>query len=828
MLFARFLAENQLLIHPDHEVPVTLAECEELAAEAGVENGWTLAARFAARMLPAIFRPDDPVLSVRLAPEHQQPLERFLAGLPSEVFTADDGLGWVYQFWQSKRKKEVNKSGHKIGADELPAVTQLFTEPYMVQFLLHNTLGAWWAGKVLAQKPDLAVTATSEVELRAACALPGYEWSYLRFIRPEERSPWRPTAGTFNGWPDRAADIAVLDPCCGSGHFLVEAFRILVSLRRIEEELSARQACEAVVRENLFGLEIDERCTQIAAFNLALSAWTYPEAGGYRPLPKLHIACSGLSVGAKEEEWLKLAGKDERLRQGIRRLYHLFKDSPILGSLIDPRRELEQRVLQEVPFDELRPLVEHALAREEVRSDAQAIEVGIVAQGLASAGAILAQSHTLVITNVPYLGRGKQDDALKIHVEKHYGKSKADLATGFVLRCLDLCDRGGSAALVTPQNWLFLPAYVDTRSRLLRESQLDVIVRLGANAFRRMNFWAATTALVVITNSAAHLKHVAFGLDASASKKHAYKEAALRSGTEDITLLFEQKEQLTNPDARIGMKSLSPHSPLAFYALAPQGIKTGDDGRLRRNWWEVQSVGTRWRLLHGAPRATRLVDGASYAVDFEQGESPFARLQGRSAWGRQGVVVKLMGGVTAARYFGEIFDSNVTAVVPKNEAHLPALWAFICSPLFKGFLKDLEQSVKVNNATVSKVPFDLSHWQKMAAEKYPGGLPEPESDDPTQWLFHGRPEASSAPLQVVLARLLGYRWPAEVDETMHLSSRARGLAQRCADLLSFVDLDGIVCIPPVRGEQAAADRIHRLIVQAYDVAWTPATLPEPP
>src|SRR5208337_5009355 len=103
-----------------------------------------LASDFAIRMLPQIFRKGDPILEVALPPETRHELERLLKSLPSEVFTADDSLGWVYQFWQTEQKNEVNDSGEKIGAGELPAVTQLFTEDYMVLFLLHNSLGAWW------------------------------------------------------------------------------------------------------------------------------------------------------------------------------------------------------------------------------------------------------------------------------------------------------------------------------------------------------------------------------------------------------------------------------------------------------------------------------------------------------------------------------------------------------------------------------------------------------------------------------------------------------------------------------------------------------------
>jgi hypothetical protein len=315
MLFARFLAENHLLLHPSG-VPVTLEECQELAASEGSDDGWDLAARYAARLLPQIFRPDDPVLQLKLAPEHQRPLEALVADLPIEVFTASDSLGWVYQFWQSKRKDEINKSENKIGAEELPAYTQLFTEPYMVHFLLHNTLGVWW------------------VDRHPGEALP-LPMPYLRFL--EDGTP---ATGRFEGWPQTARELKILDPCCGSGHFLVEAFRIMVSFRMQEEGLPPAEAGDAVLRDNLFGLEIDERCTQIAAFALALAAWTFPGVGGHRELPPLNIACSGLAVEAKKEEWLKLAGGDERLCQGLEQLHDLFKDAPTLGSLINPKQIL--------------------------------------------------------------------------------------------------------------------------------------------------------------------------------------------------------------------------------------------------------------------------------------------------------------------------------------------------------------------------------------------------------------------------------------------------------------------------------------------------------
>ena len=112
---------------------ITTEECTELARETG-EDPHALAARFAQSALPQIFRTGDPVLDLALPPETRQALERLIDELPRAVFTADDSLGWVYQFWQSRKKDEINRSAVKIGADELPPVTQLFTEPYMVRF----------------------------------------------------------------------------------------------------------------------------------------------------------------------------------------------------------------------------------------------------------------------------------------------------------------------------------------------------------------------------------------------------------------------------------------------------------------------------------------------------------------------------------------------------------------------------------------------------------------------------------------------------------------------------------------------------------------------
>ena len=310
MLFTRFLAERGLLRNPEYDVPVSLEDCRELAEAEGLTDPWAIAERYAASMLPAVFRIDDTVLALQLDPVHTQKLHQLVTALDAEVFLAADSLGWTYQFWRAAEKDAVNASGVKIGADELPAVTQLFTEPYMVRFLLHNTLGAWWAGKVLAADPTLERSAVDEEALRLACSLPDYSFDMLRFVREGEGGPWRPAAGTFPGWPKEAKAITLLDPCCGSGHFLTEALAILTMLRQAEEHLSPAAAVAAVLRDNLHGLEIDGRCVQIGAFAVALNAW---QIGGWQTLPVPHIAWVGAPPPLQKREFVALAEGDTDL-----------------------------------------------------------------------------------------------------------------------------------------------------------------------------------------------------------------------------------------------------------------------------------------------------------------------------------------------------------------------------------------------------------------------------------------------------------------------------------------------------------------------------------
>ena len=1078
MLFARFLEENNLLIAVEWgEIPVSLKDCEELGKDEGLDK-WAMAARFAHQMLPQVFRPAHPAFEVQLAREHRRKLEGLVEGLPTDIFTASDSLGWVYQFWQSKKKDEVNRSGDKIGADELPAVTQLFTEPYMVAFLLDNTLGAWWAARRLGD--DELSGATDEMELRRKAAIPGVPLDYLRFVRiplsssetegsprnvvaertgihppvsahtppspsgrgaggegkrppipadileytrtlrnkqtdaekllwgllrgrrfagrkfrrqhpigryildfychecrlaveldggqhndgetksyddrrsrflreqgvrvvrfwnhdvllqtdsvleslwheihsgslsspPSPQTPlpegeglasvnlhadtvdyrrssdpegegampanlpmrkgimsaeqgfmWTSAAGRFAGWPDDLAKFRLLDPCCGSGHILVTAFQMLVPMRMELEDLSARDAVDAVLRENLHGLELDPRCVEVAAFALALAAWTYPGAGGYRLLPEMNLACSGQAPNATKEQWTALSGQaaaglaprsdllgvddtllSAPLRNSMGALHALFEQAPVLGSLIDPHA-LEADLFQR-DFESIRELFAFVLEQERTSDDQ--IERAVAARGMARAAELLAGKYTLVITNVPYLKRGKQEHKLRTFCAQRYPVSKNDLATVFLERCLRLRVEGGTAGLVLPQNWLFLTTYRKLRKKLLESETWNLLARLGAGAFGTISGEVVKATLLILSHGDVrqneekvrdHMRtaYLMRHLDVSGCRTANDKSASLRQVR---TSGRKQQEYLKLPHQVITTDIPEKGRLLANLADYGKGSTTGDGPRFLAYFWEYPTTMAHHVKWLNSP-SQRGWSGRTQVCkvplnDRELNLQKGCRIHGQRIFGRFGSAVSKMSALEPFLYAGEVFDDNVCPISPRDVELNAATWCYVQSDQYRENVRMIDQKLNVTAATLTQVPFDLERWTRVANEQYPKGLPLPYSDDPTQWIFHGHPGGSvvwdetekrtdhgplrtdATVLQVAVARLLGYRWPAELDAGMDLADEQREWVQHTQTLLEWTDEDGIVCIPSVRGEPPARDRLLGMLAAAYGDSW---------
>lgn len=789
LLFARFLEANGLLRHPEYrDIPLSLEDCGDLASDLGEPDAWAVAARFASEILPGVFRLTDPAVQVGFAAEHRNTLERLLLEIPAEVFTTEDALGWVYQFWQTAEKKRVNDSGVKIGGADISPVTQLFTEDYMVRFLLENSLGAWW----VARHPESPLVDS---------------WEYLRLNEDDGT----PAAGSFNEWPECAADVTVMDPCCGSGHFLVAMFGMLWRMRAEEEGLTPADAQDAVLRDNLHGLELDPRCTQIATFNVALEAW---KQGGFRELPAPQIACSGIPVRGKREDWEALAGTDTELRGLLGRLHGIFREADTLGSLIDPRPSAEVGALigrdmtTTVGWNRVRDAL---VTAHEADQDAETV-LGHTAEDVVNAAALLGGMYTLVATNPPFLNDQKMSARLHDYCSFHFPDASAELAVSFVERAAKLVDAHGVISIVLPSTWLTLSPYLDYRKRKLKESSIRVLANLGPGAFSGLTGEVVKPVLMI------QLPHELPSIHATidvADYPVGDRPSAL---ARDPLLMREQDVHLGNPNTAIAFRNAQGATYLSNYCTSHLGIATGDNNRFVRKFWEFPTIDSRWDRLTGTVGESVPYGGRDEVLLWESGAGKLYEfiterlgegrqgtwIRGKNAWRKDGICLSRAGKFPSTLYTGSLFLDSPAVFIPSSPEYRSAIWHFVQSEEYRQAVRAINQKVIATVSTMVKVPFDLERWQAVADASDP--LPAPATNDPTQWLFRGNPADALHALQVAIGRILGYRWPSQVDDS----------------LTFYADVDGIASLAALPGEPDLATRLREVLAVEYGSDWSSA------
>jgi Eco57I restriction-modification methylase len=381
------------------------------------------------------------------------------------------------------------------------------------------------------------------------------------------------------------------------------------------------------------------------------------------------------------------------------------------------------------------PLLDAALAVEHEKSNPKddTIELAVIAQGISKAAELLGSKFTLVATNVPYLGRGKQVDLLQEFCEDNHPEAKADLCTCFVDRCMQFTGPSSSIAVVTPQNWLFLATYRSFRKSLTKVRSWDLVTRLGPNAFQDMNWWHATTALVVLSSHAPMTGHTVHGLDVSKHKDQSHKAILLRGGSvngdrSDVQSV-PQSTISADPEVRIVIRESDAGEKLSDYAVPHTGMQTGDNDHYSFVFWELPQRTKEWEFFHRTSVSTCHYSGRSLLLRWENGRGALAiepgrRIAGLDCLGHSGILVHRMNQLPVTIYTGEIFDQNGAVILTNSVQDLVAAWCFLSSDSYKQEVRCLDTKTGVTPKTLAAVPFNAAYWQGVAAEKYPLGLAE--------------------------------------------------------------------------------------------------------
>lgn len=405
------------------------------------------------------------------------------------------------------------------------------------------------------------------------------------------------------------------------------------------------------------------------------------------------------------------------------------------------------------------------------------------------------------------------------------------MSTVFIEKIIKSLHLHGISATVSPQNWYSIVSYKKFRDRLLKENSLKFIVDLGINSFKTP-MYQFNVALTIINRSKGRENVISF-IDLSSSISIPQKESNLKDSRVSKA---SQSNLLSNPDYRITLQETKSDSQLLNQiATANIGIQTGDNDQYVKCFWEISIIKDIYEYFQRTSSRPNFYEGLEQIILWENGKGKLVKQSGfrdrlsadirrKLKKVKHGFVIHRMGNLPCSIAVANLYDQNGAIIIPNNSDNLEELWCFLESPEFVKAVRVLDKKVGVNPSTLIQIPFNSNHWQKVAAEKYPNGLPKPYSDDPTQWLFHGHPSKTENPLQVALARALGYRWPSESDTEMELANEARVLITAVKAFDNLSDEDGIFCIPSVNAEQAGAERLRDYLQQVFAGEWNNQTI----
>ena len=384
-------------------------------------------------------------------------------------------IGWLYQYYNTELKQEtfdLLKKNVKITKERIGAATQLFTPEWIVNYMVENSLGRLW----LEGHPDHNIQDQWRYYLEEAKQEPEVETKLAEIRR--ERASLQPE------------QITVLDPCMGSGHILVYAFDVLMTIYRAVG-YTDRDAVQSIIENNLYGLDIDDRAAQLAYFALMMKACQYDRRFLRRGIQP-HVCPIEPSQNIFAED-LACFGP---LKQQALDLYHTFTDAKEYGSILTvPLTAEELRQLSDACDDLLQQAktnISFEVAAMQ-KSCAQAI------QALIPQAMILARKYDAVITNPPYMGGSGMNDKLARFVKEHYPDSKSDLFAVFMERIREMLDTNGYQAMITQHAWMFLSSYEKLRASLQKVCIVNM-AHLGPRAFEEIGGEVVQTTSFVLQN----------------------------------------------------------------------------------------------------------------------------------------------------------------------------------------------------------------------------------------------------------------------------------------------------------------------------------------
>lgn len=509
-------------------------------------------------------------------------LRGLVDGIPPEDWEDVEVIGWLYQFYISEKKDSV--IGKVVKSEDIPAATQLFTPNWIVQYLVQNSVGRQW----LQAYPDSPLKGKMDYYIEPAEQTPEVQ-AQLTAITPASIEP---------------ESIKVLDPACGSGHILIEAYNVLKNIYE-ERGYRARDIPQLILENNIFGLDIDDRAAQLSGFALLMMARQDDRRIFTRDVrlnivslqESLHLDIAKLwqqlnfhqqnqtgSMGDMFAETTALAHTDSAEYQLLMRTLKRFVNAKTLGSLIQVPKEEEA---------ELKAFL-NALYRLEQEGDFQQKAAAKAFIPYVQQAWILAQRYDAVVANPPYMGNGGMTTSLKDFAKRNYPDSCSDLFSMFLEQSLYFLKVNGYSAQINLQVWMFLSSYDSFRKLLLDNTTIINLLHIGYNSFPSLNSKVVQCVATILSNNKTHNYLNTFS-DLNSAPASADKNIIFQNSRKDYSLPQEKLRLIPGsifsywaPNNIINL--FKDNDSLSAKADLRSGISTGDNELFYRSWFEVNTA----------------------------------------------------------------------------------------------------------------------------------------------------------------------------------------------------------------------------------------------
>ena len=387
-------------------------------------------------------------------------LRKLVDEVPEESFDVEkegqiEVIGWLYQYYNEEKKKEVDKKtkkGKKVEQDDIPAKTQLFTPKWIVKYMVENSLGNLW----LEGHPN------ENLEEK---------WKFLvKREKQEEEIESKLEKLNENYKEMKLEEIKIIDPCMGSGHILVYAFDVLMDIY-LNLGYSNRDAVQSILENNIYGLDIDKRAYQLAYFALMMKAREYYKRIFSKKL-ELNICYTRESNDINKEIIDFISNGNNKIKDELNLIYNSFLDAREYGSLIEAPKidynEIKNR-LSEIENTDFYNLFDE-LKKEEIKNKFYYV---------IKTSEILSKKYEVVATNPPYMGSSIMDSKLSKYTKKNYPDSKMDMFAVFIEKCNNLTKKNCYISMITMQSWMFLSSFETLRKNILEKTTIKSLLQLG-------------------------------------------------------------------------------------------------------------------------------------------------------------------------------------------------------------------------------------------------------------------------------------------------------------------------------------------------------------